>query len=135
MLDTSLSFGLYAAHPPDDTATNNDATHRPTHHHHDDDDDKPPLIGYARLITDNVTFAYLTDVYILPDWQSRGLGEWLVKCVAEVTEGMPWLRRCMAILGEERLVGWYERHMGMKLMEMGGEAKVIQRRGRGSDFA
>ena len=29
-------------------------------------------IGFARLVTDRATFAYLCDVFILPEFQSRG---------------------------------------------------------------
>lgn len=38
-------------------------------------------IGYARAITDTVSFAYLADVFVLPDRQRDGLGTWLVECV------------------------------------------------------
>src|ERR1700722_19558594 len=38
-------------------------------------------IGYARAITDTVSFAYLADVFVLPGRQRDGLGTWLVECV------------------------------------------------------
>jgi GNAT superfamily N-acetyltransferase len=38
-------------------------------------------IGYARAITDTVSFAYLTDVFVLPEQQRGGLGTWLVECL------------------------------------------------------
>ncbi len=38
-------------------------------------------IGYARAITDTVSFAYLADVFVLPEHQGNGLGVWLVRCV------------------------------------------------------
>ncbi len=38
-------------------------------------------IGYARAITDTVSFAYLADVFILPERQCGGLGIWLMECV------------------------------------------------------
>src|ERR1700710_547889 len=38
-------------------------------------------IGYARAITDTVSFAYLADVFVLPGRQRGGLGTWLVECV------------------------------------------------------
>lgn len=38
-------------------------------------------IGLARLITDYSTFAYLCDVYVLPEYQGNGLGKWLMNCV------------------------------------------------------
>ncbi|WP_343463134.1 GNAT family N-acetyltransferase [Pantoea sp.] len=38
-------------------------------------------IGFARLITDYATFAYLCDVYVLEEHQGEGLGRWLMECV------------------------------------------------------
>lgn len=38
-------------------------------------------IGFARLITDYATFAYLCDVYILEEYQGDGLGRWLMECI------------------------------------------------------
>jgi GNAT superfamily N-acetyltransferase len=38
-------------------------------------------IGYARAITDTVSFAYLADVFVLPERQGDGLGIWLMECV------------------------------------------------------
>jgi GNAT superfamily N-acetyltransferase len=38
-------------------------------------------VGFARVITDHATFAYLGDVHVLPAWRGRGLGRWLMECV------------------------------------------------------
>lgn len=38
-------------------------------------------IGFARVVTDYATYAYLNDVFVLAAWRGRGLGVWLVKCV------------------------------------------------------
>jgi GNAT superfamily N-acetyltransferase len=38
-------------------------------------------IGFARVITDRATFAYLADVFVLETHRGRGLGRWLVECV------------------------------------------------------
>lgn len=38
-------------------------------------------IGLARVITDGATFAYLCDVYVLPEMRGKGLGTWLMECV------------------------------------------------------
>ena len=40
-------------------------------------------IGLARVISDFTTFAYLADVYVLENYRGRGLGKWLIRCVAE----------------------------------------------------
>ncbi|ETN43232.1 uncharacterized protein HMPREF1541_02391 [Cyphellophora europaea CBS 101466] len=95
-----------------------------------------PLIGFARVITDGVTFAYLTDVYVLEEWRGRKLGEWLVGCVNEVMDEMPHLRRIMGILGDKGMATFYQRVMGLEIMKGDeGPAWVVQRRGGGSNFA
>ncbi len=38
-------------------------------------------IGFARLITDRATFAYLADVFVLEEHQGRGLGRMLMDAV------------------------------------------------------
>ena len=38
-------------------------------------------IGFARVVTDYATFAYLGDVYVLPEFQGNGLGTWLMEIV------------------------------------------------------
>ena len=38
-------------------------------------------VGFARLVTDYATFAYLGDVFVLPDWQGRGYGKKLMTAV------------------------------------------------------
>lgn len=40
-------------------------------------------IGFARVVTDFATFAYLGDVYVLPDFQGNGLGKWLMEVVSD----------------------------------------------------
>ena len=40
-------------------------------------------VGLARVITDAATFAYLCDVYVLPEMRGRGLGKWLIERVME----------------------------------------------------
>jgi GNAT superfamily N-acetyltransferase len=38
-------------------------------------------VGFARVITDRATFAYLCDVYVLESHRGRGLGKWLIATV------------------------------------------------------
>jgi GNAT superfamily N-acetyltransferase len=38
-------------------------------------------VGFARVISDRATFAYLADVYILPAFRGRGLAKWLMQCI------------------------------------------------------
>jgi GNAT superfamily N-acetyltransferase len=43
-------------------------------------------VGFARVISDRATFAYLCDVYVLAWHQGRGLGAWIVETVLALTE-------------------------------------------------
>jgi len=40
-------------------------------------------VGFARVISDFATFAYLADVFILEQHRQAGLGKWLVECVLQ----------------------------------------------------
>ncbi len=56
-IEHSLSFGLY-------------------------DDGGKRLAGFVRIISDYATFAYVCDVFVLDEYRGRGLGVWLMECVA-----------------------------------------------------
>ena len=43
-------------------------------------------IEFARVVTDLATFAWLCDVFIVESHRGRGLGKWLVECVATYPE-------------------------------------------------
>lgn len=38
-------------------------------------------IGFARVVSDRATFAWVGDVFVEEDWRGRGLGVWLMQCV------------------------------------------------------
>jgi GNAT superfamily N-acetyltransferase len=57
-IDNSLCFGLYT------DGTNGGGQ-----------------VGFARVVTDRAAFAWLADVFVLPDHRGRGLGKWLVETV------------------------------------------------------
>ena len=40
-------------------------------------------VGFARVVTDYATFAYLGDVFILPEYQGNGLGKLLMQAILE----------------------------------------------------
>lgn len=40
-------------------------------------------IGFARVVTDYIRFAYLADVFVLEEHRGHGLGRWLVECVLD----------------------------------------------------
>jgi GNAT superfamily N-acetyltransferase len=39
------------------------------------------LVGFARVITDYATFAWLADVFVLDQFRGQGLGKWLVDVI------------------------------------------------------
>jgi len=41
------------------------------------------LVGFARAISDFATFAYLADVFILPEERGKGLSKWLIGIILE----------------------------------------------------
>ena len=44
------------------------------------------FVGFARIITDYSTFKYLCDVFILPDYQGKGIGEKLLQFIIDDPE-------------------------------------------------
>jgi GNAT superfamily N-acetyltransferase len=65
-------------------------------------------IGFARVVTDRATFAYLADVFVLPEHRGHGLGKWLIECVMSHPD-LGGLRRWL--LGTRDAHGLY-RHFG-----------------------
>ena len=55
---------------------------------------RPPgaQVGFARVVTDHATFAYLADVFVLEAYRGRGLSKWLMECVTS-HPGLQGLRR------------------------------------------
>ncbi|AZV62954.1 GNAT family N-acetyltransferase [Peribacillus frigoritolerans] len=43
-------------------------------------------VGFARVITDLATHAYLCDVFILPDYRKLGLSKWLMDVITNHSE-------------------------------------------------
>lgn len=78
----------------------------------DTSDEHLQQIGMARFITDHVTFAYLTDVYLQDDHRGLDLGKWLVECCQEVMQGMPALRRGMLLTSSDVGKRFYSRELG-----------------------
>ena len=58
--------------------------------------------------------AYLTDVFIIPEFQGKGLGKWLMACINEKLESWPYLRSAMLFTGGEQAVRFYKEVLGMR---------------------
>jgi len=116
-LENSYCLGLYIQTAPPDHPIPASAT-----------PPKPEQIGLARIITDYTTFAYLTDVYVRKDFRRKGLGDWLIKCVDEVLDGMGELRRAFLVTGEGEMERYYEGRLGMERVEQGERGLVVMQR-------
>ena len=64
-------------------------------------------VGFARIISDFATFAYLADVFIIESHRSRGLSKFLMECIMKHPE-LQGLRRW--VLGTRDAHGLYERY-------------------------
>ena len=71
------------------------------------------LIGFARVVTDRATFAWLADVYVLEEFRGEGLGKFLVGTVLDYPDFRA-LRRWL--LGTRDAHGLY-RHFGFTDIE------------------
>ncbi|KAJ5815891.1 hypothetical protein N7447_008124 [Penicillium robsamsonii] len=108
MLHGSLSFGVYRWTQPIESVTDSTTP----------SSENTEQVGLARMVTDGCSFAYLSDTYVLPEYQGNGLGKWLVACVAEVfsKENMPYLRRIMLLTDDERMQAFYKKMFGVKVI-------------------
>ena len=46
-------------------------------------DDRGAQVGFARVISDFATIAYIGDVFVLDMHRGHGLGRWLMECVSQ----------------------------------------------------
>jgi GNAT superfamily N-acetyltransferase len=83
-IDHSLCFGLY-----------------------ENAQDGERQVGFARVITDYATFAYLSDVFVLEAYRGRGLGDWLVATILAHPD-LQGLRRWSLVTREAH--GLYRKH-------------------------
>jgi GNAT superfamily N-acetyltransferase len=78
------------------------------------------LIGFARVITDNATFGYLADVFVLESHRGRGLATWLMEVVMAYPD-LQGIRRWMLVTADAhglyRKVGFTEPSKPERIME------------------
>jgi len=78
-------------------------------------------VGFARVITDCATIAYLGDVYILPEHRGKGLSKWLVGEIMGYAE-LKGLRRWVLLTRDAhelyRKFGWESVASPEKYMEV-----------------
>ena len=64
-------------------------------------------IGFARVVTDFATFAWLCDLFVLDAHRGQGLGKWLVECVTSYPDLRNVTRFVLATRDAHQL---YRRH-------------------------
>ena len=78
-------------------------------------------VGFARVVTDRATFAYLADVYVLEVHRGQGLSKWLIEAVREHAD-LQGLRRFMLSTRDAhalyRQFGFKELTFPARLMEV-----------------
>lgn len=60
-------------------------------------------IGFARIVTDYATFAYLGDVYILEEYRGHGLSKWLMEVISDHPELQGFRRWILATKDAHKL--------------------------------
>ncbi len=66
-------------------------------------------VGFARVVTDHATFAWLCDVFILEEHRGRGLGTWLIETITAHPDLRDLRRMLLATQDAHEL---YARHGG-----------------------
>ncbi|KAK5684398.1 hypothetical protein LTS10_004266 [Elasticomyces elasticus] len=90
-------------------------------------------IGLARLVTDHVTFVYLSDVYVLPTKRRLGLFPFLIGCVKDLLKMHPALRRAMLLTGSDSLRDFYARTLGVWDVVEETQLTIMSRKAVGAD--
>lgn len=84
---------------------------------------KEEQVGFARLVTDKATFAYLADVFIRETYRGKGLSKWLIETIQSHPE-LQGLRRWM--LGTRDAHGLYEQ-FGWTVLDEDTRKRFMQR--------
>jgi GNAT superfamily N-acetyltransferase len=74
-------------------------------------------VGFARVVTDFATFAWLCDVFILEQYRGRGLAKWLVKTIVELPELQNLKHVLLATRDAHQL---YRRYGGFEILDSKG---------------
>lgn len=80
-------------------------------------------IGFARLVTDKATFAYLADVFVLEEHRGQGLSKWLMEIIQSHPD-VQGLRRWMLMTRDAQ--GLYEQ-FGWTVLDEDARARTMQR--------
>ena len=77
-------------------------------------------IGFARILSDYTVFAYIMDVFILPDYRGKGYSKQLMKAISEEPKLQPckvWMLKTLDAHGLYKQFGFTELKLPEKVME------------------
>jgi GNAT superfamily N-acetyltransferase len=80
-------------------------------------------VGFARVVTDRATFAYLCDVYVLESHRGQGLGRWLIEAVQASPE-LAGLRRFVLVTRDAH--GLYAQFSFKPVANPGGYMEIVR---------
>ena len=80
-------------------------------------------IGFARVMSDLVTFGYIADVFILPDYQGHGIGKWLIQTIVN----HPDLKTIPKFILFTKTPGFYT-HSDFKIFDQSSKRKFMERK-------
>lgn len=83
------------------------------------------MVGFARVVTDYVTFAYLTDVFVVDDFQRRGLASWLMKSLKEIIDEWKDMRGLLLMAHDPAAARLYKRELGALEFDKGPSAGLV----------
>lgn len=140
LLEHSLTLGLYRVSrlvPGAKTADSPSSprTPSPTIELEGTSQERLEQIGMARLVTDRVTTAYLSDVYVAPEYRKDDLGKWLMQCCKDIMQDFPAMRRGFLLCSPDAGKRFYEKELGFWDIGEEREKGVIcmTRKGYGAD--
>lgn len=91
-------------------------------------------VGFARVISDRATFAWVGDVFVLDSHRGRGLGLWLMRCVLahpDLRELRRWLLASTSARGLYARLGFEPLAVPERFMEI--TDRDVHRRQRARD--
>lgn len=92
------------------------------------------MIGLVRVVTDFVTFGYVTDVYVLEEFRGLGLGKWMMECLGQYIDQWPFLRRMLLLTITPKMAELYKKNAGFVDFRESPSSDLIllEKRGHGT---
>ncbi|KAK5987786.1 Putative acetyltransferase [Cladobotryum mycophilum] len=118
MLGNCMTLSVYSVPESEKQMQRHGAPRRPHGHN-------LKLVGLARVITDQVTFAYLTDVFIIEEFQRRGLASWMMRALKEIVDEWPNLRGLVLMTHDKAAAKMYQRELGALDWDEGPSAGLV----------